>query len=836
NCGNKAGKKTKETRGKAYVLGRREANPDSNVVMVDKRISETNTVLRGCTLGLLGNPFNIDLMPVELGSFEIIINMDWLANHYAAIVCDEKIVWIPYGDEVLIVQGLPKDLPGLRPMRQVEFQIDLVSGAAPVAHTPYRLASMELQELSTQLQELFDKGDAVWTDQRTGGIYGSDESMCKPYLDKFMIVFIDDILIYSKSEEDHTKHLKLILELLKKEELYAKFSKCEFWLSKVQFLGYVIDSEGIQVDPDKIESIKDWASPKTPTEIHQFLGLGTVLMHREKVIAYVSCQLKIHEKNYTTHDLELRVIVLQNVETLYDTKCIVFTHHKSLQHILDQKELNMRQCRWLELLSDYDCEICYHPEKANVVADVLIHKERIKPLRVRSLVMTIDLCRASGMSTCPLRHCSGVLGRASGMSTCPLRHCSGVPGRASDAWFSLCGMESKLYKITLQTTHLEAILLYLGQWYYEVTLPDILLPTLGCYTIHGGSKHGDVDNHKSTSGYAFNFGDTTFTWASKKQTIVTLATCKAEYVAASWCVCHAIWSRNLLSELRSQQYEATKIRVDNESLIELVRNPIYHERRKHKDVCFLFIGERVKNEEVKLNHVASRDLVADIFTKALPTKLFDNFKLMFRMKDGRDLCLREDFVGDKLKSHFNYRNEKNNVKVILHTFGNEKPTLVGYTDSDLAGNKDNMKSTFGYLMTFAGRAVSWQSRLQKFLQELGFKQQRYAVLCDNQSAIHLAKNSMFHIRTKHIDVRAAKLTVCCSGCIYISTVASSIVILSSKCLQFEHFAILEVPREEIRVAEILKNKLESMKILENKLDSLKLQENQPVDGLVPLFI
>ncbi|GJT24781.1 putative reverse transcriptase domain-containing protein [Tanacetum coccineum] len=98
--------------------------------------------------------------------------------------------------------------------------------------------------------------------------------VCKPYLDKFVIVFIDDILIYSKSEEEHAEHLKLILELLKKEELYAKFSKCEFWLSKVQFLGHVIDSEGIHVDPTKIESIKDWASPKTLTEIRQFLGLA----------------------------------------------------------------------------------------------------------------------------------------------------------------------------------------------------------------------------------------------------------------------------------------------------------------------------------------------------------------------------------------------------------------------------------------------------------------------------------------------------------------------------------------------------------------------------------
>ncbi|GJV26964.1 putative reverse transcriptase domain-containing protein [Tanacetum coccineum] len=238
--------------------------------------------------------------------------------------------------------------------------------------------------------------------------------VCKPYLDKFVIVFIDDILIYSRNKEEHVDHLRIIPELLKKEKLYAKFSKCDFWINIVQFLGHVIDSQRIHVDPTKIEAVKNLASPTTPTEVHQFLGpadqesafqllkqklceasilalpegnndfvvycdasllgLGAVLMQREKVIAYASRQLKPHEENYTTHNLELGAVVFALkiwIHYLYGTKCTVFTDHKSLQHILDQKELNTRQRRWLELLADYDCEIRYHPGKANVVADAL---------------------------------------------------------------------------------------------------------------------------------------------------------------------------------------------------------------------------------------------------------------------------------------------------------------------------------------------------------------------------------------------------------------------------------------------------------------------------------
>nr|GEW72042.1 retrotransposon protein, putative, Ty3-gypsy subclass [Tanacetum cinerariifolium] len=189
--------------------------------------------------------------------------------------------------------------------------------------------------------------------------------LCKSYLDKFVIVFIDDILIYSKSKEDHEVYLKLHLELLKKEKLLAKFSRCEFWLEEVRFLEYIVNSNDIHVDSSNIEAMNNWKAPKSPSKIRSFLGLtgfGCVLMQRGKVIAYASRNLKIYEKNYTTHDLELGAV----------------------------KELNMCQRRWIGLFSDYDYEIRYHPKKTNAVADVLSRKERVKPRRVCAMSITIQ--------------------------------------------------------------------------------------------------------------------------------------------------------------------------------------------------------------------------------------------------------------------------------------------------------------------------------------------------------------------------------------------------------------------------------------------------------------
>ncbi|KAA3474120.1 DNA/RNA polymerases superfamily protein [Gossypium australe] len=277
----------------------------------------------------------------------------------------------------------------------------------------------------------------------------------QPYLDRFVVVFIDDILVYSRTEEENESHLRVVLQILREKQLYAKFSKCEFWLKEMTFLGHVVSAGGIRVDPRKVEAALDWKPLKSVSEIQSFLGLaryyrrfvegfsliaapltkllrkgiqfvwtdkqqesferlkkilmeapvliqpeagkefvvycdashtglGCVLMQEGKMVAYTSRQLRPHEVNYPTHDLELVAVVFALKicrHYLYGEKSIIYTDHKSLKYLLTQKELNLRHQRWIELLKDYDCSIEYHPDKANVVADALSRKV-VSDLRV----------------------------------------------------------------------------------------------------------------------------------------------------------------------------------------------------------------------------------------------------------------------------------------------------------------------------------------------------------------------------------------------------------------------------------------------------------------------
>nr|GEW45913.1 putative reverse transcriptase domain-containing protein [Tanacetum cinerariifolium] len=403
-------------------------------------------------------------MPLSRGRFDVIVGMDWLSKRKFVIVCHEKVIRTPLeDDEILRVHGERTLGAAKSPMNaktdepRISDTRDLVPGATPVVKSPYRLAPLEMQELSGQLREELNKLtvknryplpriDDLF-DQLQGSRYFSKIDLRSGYHQ--LRVHEDDIpktafrTRYGHFEftEEHEVHLRLVLELLRKEKLYAKFSKCEFWLEEVHFLGHVVNQNGIHMDPGKIEAVKNWKAPTTPSEIRSFLGLvepkicggveqeeafqtlknnlceapilllsdgvedfvvycdasnqglSYVLMQRNKVIAYMSRELKIHEKNYTTHYLELGAVVFA-LKTwrhyLYGTKSVICTDHKSLQHIFEQKELNMRQRRWIELFSDYECEIRYHPDKANMVADALSRKERVKPKRVRAMVMTIQ--------------------------------------------------------------------------------------------------------------------------------------------------------------------------------------------------------------------------------------------------------------------------------------------------------------------------------------------------------------------------------------------------------------------------------------------------------------
>nr|GEV60667.1 hypothetical protein [Tanacetum cinerariifolium] len=432
-----------DARGKAYVLGGGDANPSFNTItgtfllndhyacmlfdsgadrsfvpntfstlldithsaldvsyiveLADGRTSETSSVLRGCTLGLLGHPFNIDLMPIDLGSSRS--SSAWIGDKSdekksmsSIISCVKAHKYMEKGCQLFLAHVTVKE-------NKDKSKEERLEDVQTVQDFPEKYGSLhmcidyrELNKLTVKNQyplpridDLFDQlqGSSMYSkiDLRSGyhQLRVRDEDIPKTAFrtryDKFVIVFIDDILVYSKTKEEHDAHLRPILELLKKEELYAKFSKCDFWVSKisVKFNWGEKEESAFQKLKQKLCSAPILAFLEGSENFVVYCdashkGLGAVLMQKERVIAYASHQLKIHEKNYMTHDLELGAAVFALKmwrHYLYGTK--------------------------LELLSDYDCELRYHPRKANVVADALSRKSRPKPLRVQALVMTIGL-------------------------------------------------------------------------------------------------------------------------------------------------------------------------------------------------------------------------------------------------------------------------------------------------------------------------------------------------------------------------------------------------------------------------------------------------------------
>ncbi|KAL0452067.1 UNVERIFIED_CONTAM: Retrovirus-related Pol polyprotein from transposon [Sesamum latifolium] len=223
----------------------------------------------------------------------------------------------------------------------------------------------------------------------------------QPFLDQFVIVFIDDILIYSRSPKEHEQHLWTVLQILREKQLYAKFSKCEFWMEEIAFLGHVVSKEGVQPDPAKVRAILEWEPPKNVSEVRSFLGLAGYYRRFVKDFSVVAKPLTNLLKKNTPFNWNDRCA--QSFEELKrrltsapilalpsgDGGYVVYTDasrqglgcfdaawedHKSLKYIPTQKELNLRQRRWIELLKDYDCTIDYHPGKANIVADALSRK------------------------------------------------------------------------------------------------------------------------------------------------------------------------------------------------------------------------------------------------------------------------------------------------------------------------------------------------------------------------------------------------------------------------------------------------------------------------------
>ncbi|GKD71803.1 putative reverse transcriptase domain-containing protein, partial [Tanacetum coccineum] len=372
-------------RRRAFMMGAEEGRQDLKIMtdikpsslgfsyeieIASGQLVEINKVMRGCKMEIQGHAFDIDLIPFGHGSFDVIIGMDWFSRHKAEIACHERVVRIllPHGEmlrvseerpeekvkrlmsakaqepkqeDIAIIRNFsevfPDDILGVPPYREVDFRINLIPGAMPVVKSPYRLAPTEMEELWNQLKELYDKG------------------FIRPSLSPWGA----PVLVIKKRHSS--------FRIAKSLSILTQKNKKYVWGDEQE--------SAFQTLKDKLCNAPVLALPNGQEDF----------------------MLKIHKKN-TTHDLELGIVVFSLKiwrHYLYGPKSIIYTDHKNLQHIFDQKELNMYQRRWIEIFSDYDCEIRYHHHKANVVADALSRKERIKPSIFQAMNMTIQ----SGMKS-----------------------------------------------------------------------------------------------------------------------------------------------------------------------------------------------------------------------------------------------------------------------------------------------------------------------------------------------------------------------------------------------------------------------------------------------------
>ncbi|KAA3482923.1 reverse transcriptase [Gossypium australe] len=390
------------------------SNPLDKYVLVDK-------VCKNYSLMTRGYYFLADLILLPFDEFDVILGIDWLSLHDAVVNCRRKIVELKSqkcmrkGCEAYLayildtkmtesnIESVPivceisdvfsEELPWLPSIREVEFAIELVPRTSLKSIAPYRMAPTELKELKSQLQELTDR-DVPKTAFRTRyehyeflvmpfGLTNAPavfmdlmNQIFRPYLDRFVVVFIDDILIYSRDKSEPAEHLRIVLQTLRDKQLYAKFSKCEFWLREVRFLGHIVSAEGIRVDPSKISAVVDWKPPRNVSEVRSFLGLAGYYRR----FSFDQLKALLTEAPVLVQPESGKKIVICSDASLNGLGYVLMQEGKVIAYASRQ---------WLKLLKDYELVIDYHPRKANVVADAL-NRKSLFALRAMNTQLTLS--------------------------------------------------------------------------------------------------------------------------------------------------------------------------------------------------------------------------------------------------------------------------------------------------------------------------------------------------------------------------------------------------------------------------------------------------------------